>query len=179
MSTVRKYEPHYTVEDYQHWDGDWELWHGTAVSMSPSPFGKHANVLGKIVTALNVGVEAAVCHANVLVEIDWIVSKDTVLRPDAVVVCGDAPERHVESVPAIVVEVLSDSTRDRDLHWKREIYQEQKVPHYFILDPVAKQMQWLRLNESHQFESQPLQASIQLNLCDDCSITISTDRLFQ
>lgn len=25
MSTVPEYQPHYTVEDYQHWDGDWEI----------------------------------------------------------------------------------------------------------------------------------------------------------
>jgi len=179
MSTVRKYEPHYTVDDYQHWDGDWELWHGTAVSMSPSSFGNHGNILGRIATSLNIAIDAARCHVNVLIEIDWIVSHDTVLRPDAVVVCGDVPQRHVESVPAIVVEVLSDSTRDRDLHWKREIYQEQKVPHYFILDPVVKQMLWLRLNENHRFESRSVTSLIEVDICDTCSIQVSTDRLFQ
>jgi len=179
MSTVRKYEPHYTVEDYQHWDGDWELWHGTAVAMSPSPFGGHASIVAEIVYALMDAIKTAQCHANVLVEIDWIVSSDTVLRPDVVVVCGDVPQRHVESVPAIVVEVLSDSTRDRDLNWKREIYQDQKVPHYFILDPVAKQMQWLRLSENHQFESQQVSSAFPINICDNCSLQVSTDRLFQ
>jgi hypothetical protein len=25
MSTVPRYIPHYTVEDYRRWEGDWEL----------------------------------------------------------------------------------------------------------------------------------------------------------
>ena len=42
MSIAPKYQPHYTVDDYQHWEGDWELWNGVAVAMAPSPFGPHA-----------------------------------------------------------------------------------------------------------------------------------------
>jgi len=179
MSTARKYEPHYTVEDYQNWDGDWELWQGTAVSMSPSPFADHGKILGKMVTALNNGIEAAQGRATVLVEIDWIVAHDIILRPDAVVVCGDAPQRHIESVPSIVVEVLSDSTRSRDLNWKREMYQEKKVPHYLVLDPVEKKMQWLRLSEGGQFETQDVSPSISVDICDNCSLSVSTDKLFQ
>ena len=40
MRTASKYDPHYTVADYEQWSGDWELWKGTAVAMTPSPFGK-------------------------------------------------------------------------------------------------------------------------------------------
>ncbi len=52
MSSAKKYVPHYGLDDYQNWEGDWELWAGIPVSMSPSPFGRHSKVLGKIVTAL-------------------------------------------------------------------------------------------------------------------------------
>jgi Uma2 family endonuclease len=96
--------------------------------MVPSPFGRHGKILGNIVTALNNAIKQAKgqqanCTATVLVEVDWIISQDTVLRPDLVVVCGTEPERHLEAAPAVVVEVLSLGTRDRDLPWKREIYQ--------------------------------------------------------
>ena len=33
------YKPRYTVDDYESWAGDWELWQGTAIAMTPSPFG--------------------------------------------------------------------------------------------------------------------------------------------
>ncbi len=43
------YLPHYTYDDYVQWDGDWELYEGFPVSMSPAPMINHqvisANVL--------------------------------------------------------------------------------------------------------------------------------------
>ncbi len=41
MSRALKYIPNYTLTDYRRWEGDWELWDGIPVSMSPSPFGTH------------------------------------------------------------------------------------------------------------------------------------------
>gem|GEM_PF-3546515 len=87
MSTAPQYTPHYTVDDYQLWEGDWELWNGVAVAMTPSPFGRHGTVLGRITTALTNAIDVAGCDANVIVEVDWIISTDTVVRPDLSVVC--------------------------------------------------------------------------------------------
>ena len=89
MSKVEKYQPHYTIDDYQHWEGDWELWNGVAVAMTPSPFGRHAGANVRIAAALDSAVEASGCRATVLAEIDWIISRDTILRPDVTVVCGE------------------------------------------------------------------------------------------
>ena len=41
--------PHYTFEDWLHWEGRWEIIHGLPYAMSPSPVPKHqvtANALG-------------------------------------------------------------------------------------------------------------------------------------
>ncbi|MBU6221676.1 MAG: hypothetical protein KGR24_02910, partial [Planctomycetes bacterium] len=43
-----------------------------------------------------------------VVEIDWIVTNDIVVRPDIVFVCGPAPRQHVEQPPAFVAEILKD-----------------------------------------------------------------------
>ncbi len=115
MSAAEKFQPNYTVDDYRQWQGDWELWQGIPVSMVPSPFGRHSSVTGKIVTSLNNAIAANGCSATTLVELDWIISAGTVVRPDVAVVCGGLPERHLEARPEIVVEVLSGTTRDRDL----------------------------------------------------------------
>ena len=56
MSSAAKYQPHYTVDDYQHWQGDWELWNGVAIAMGPSPFGRHAQLVGQLAKILGVGV---------------------------------------------------------------------------------------------------------------------------
>jgi len=47
MSVVYKYLPRYTVEDYQRWEGDWELIEGIPYSLA-SPTFKHQRIVGKI-----------------------------------------------------------------------------------------------------------------------------------
>ena len=123
MSTAYRYLPKYTVEDYQQWEGDWELWQGIPISMSPSPFGRHQECCANLLFELKSSVKATQCHATVLYEIDWIVSDDTVVRPDVLVLCGDAPSRHVEDPPAVVAEVLSSATQQRDRTAKFDLYQ--------------------------------------------------------
>jgi hypothetical protein len=97
-----------------------------AVAITPSPFGRHAQALTDAAAVFKHAVDAAArtagCRATVLTESDWIVAHDTVVRPDLVVVCGGVPERHVEAAPAIVVEILSPATRERDLTAKKELY---------------------------------------------------------
>lgn len=181
MSTVRRYQPHYTVEDYRHWEGRWELWGGFAVAMSPSPFGRHAKLLARTVAALQTGIDAAACEATVLVEIDWIVARDTVLRPDVIVVCGPEPARHVERVPALVVEVLSEATRDRDLEFKRELYREQGVSWYFVIDPDANRMQALALGEHRQYEDRLASLEgepLTVAMCGECAFRFDAAKLF-
>lgn len=122
MTAAQQFHPHYTVDDYQGWEGDWELWNGMAVSMSPSPFGKHQMVLVNLVAELRTALRAIDCNATVLCEIDWIISRDTVVRPDALVVCGSVPEGHVETIPKLVAEIFSPSTAERDRTHKRDLY---------------------------------------------------------
>lgn len=127
MIPVHKDIPHDTVADCQHREGGWELWQGRAVSLLPSPFGRHAKLLINLGSALKVAIRKDGCDATVLAGIDWIVSSDTVLRPDLTVVCGAEQERHVERPPAPVAEILSISTRTRGLEFKRMCYEKQGV----------------------------------------------------
>ena len=43
----------------------------------------------------------------------------------------------MEGPPALVVEILSPSTRDRDQTLKARRYAELGIPHYWIVDPDA------------------------------------------
>jgi Uma2 family endonuclease len=42
----------YTLEDWKQWDGRWELIHGMAYDMTPSPGTKHQEVSGRLAFAL-------------------------------------------------------------------------------------------------------------------------------
>lgn len=179
MSSAEKYTPHYTVDDYQLWEGDWELWDGTAVAMTPSPFGRHAQSMGNISTKLNLAIRSARGNATVMAEIDWTVSRDTVLRPDVTIVCGEPPERHVENPPALVVEILSASTRQRDLTFKKPIYRQQSVPWYRIIDPDQQTLEALRLDADGEYQPVAHGDTLNVDICGECSLAVDVGRMFR
>ncbi len=94
------------------------------------------------------------------------------LRPDALIVCGKEPDRHVHATPALVVEVLSESTRERDLTYKRKIYQEQAVPYYFILNPEKNELIALELNQAGEFVEMEQSQMLRFIICEDCELEI-------
>jgi Uma2 family endonuclease len=156
MSTARKYQPHYLVADYQQWEGRWELWYGTAVAMAPSPFGPHERAVSEIGFQIQASIKGQpACSAcRLYTGLDWIVQHDTVVRPDLMLVCGRQPELHLERAPTLVVEVLSESTADKDRTVKRELYESFGVEHYLLADPAAKSIQWLKLGPQNKFVDQ-------------------------
>ena len=59
------------------------------------------------------------------------------LQPDVLVVAegGDPRRRYETDPPLLVVEVLGDTGRTRDLVTKRRLYAELGVPTYWVVDP--------------------------------------------
>ncbi len=122
MPVADQYIPHYTVEDYRRWQGDWELLGGVPVAMSPSPDFVHQKVASRLHYQLMRSVEQ--CPSCIaLYEMDWIVSEDTVLRPDIILVCGEPEGDYITRAPKIVVEVVSRNTAYKDERVKFEIYE--------------------------------------------------------
>ena len=149
---VPDYIPRYTAEEYRLWQGDWELWDGIPVSMSPSPDAAHQRAAGRLFRWVSDALAKSDCkHCQVYYELDWIVDANTVLRPDLVVVCGAQPVKFVDRAPRLVVEVLSESTRDRDLVHKRAIYERSEVAYYLTVDPHSKWRQLLRLEDDGSY----------------------------
>ncbi len=179
MSSAPKYNPHYTIDDYQLWEGEWELWKGVAVAMTPSPFGRHGNLLARIASSLSNAIDDVDCNASVLVGIDWIVADDTIVRPDLSIVCGQPPARHIETPPALVVEILSASTRERDLTIKRELFAQESVGWYLIIDPDENALQALHLNNSRMYEHVACTDHLKITICDACLLNVPLDRLFR
>jgi Uma2 family endonuclease len=175
MSTVPRYIPHYTIEDYRRWEGDWELIDGVAISMTPSPFGPHERVVAELSRLFLNQIVKRNCECRVYTNLDWIVSDDTIVRPDLMVVCGEQPQRHLERSPVVTVEVLSLSTQGRDLTAKRTLYRENNVAHYLVVDPSDQSI--LLITENGE---QPVDMGQQLALTldDDCEIEMDCSRLF-
>jgi Uma2 family endonuclease len=54
--------------------------------------------------------------------------------------------------PALVVEILSDSTARRDLGAKRELYERAGIPEYWIVDPEDRTVRVIRAGEPEAVE---------------------------
>jgi len=144
-----EYREHYTKADYERWEGDWELIDGVAYAMAPSPLVTHQSVLLKIAAQLE--NEIAVCEkCLVLTETDYEVAEDTILRPDVLLICSEIGER-VDRTPELIFEVLSPSTARRDESVKFEIYRQEGVLYYILVDPRRRRAKVYRLGDSGQY----------------------------
>lgn len=172
------YKPKYKIEDYLGWEGEWELWDGIAVSMSPSPDFFHqsvgSNLLSQIFSQLSIESCPAECAA--IYECDWHVNDLTVVRPDVMIVCEKPEGRWVEKRPEFVAEILSPSTRHKDLTAKRELYAVNRVPFYLVVDPEEKSATLLKLDEEGTYRDLPPEEAFELH--PGCSLKLSVAPLF-
>jgi len=122
----------YTYDDYRQWEGEWELIDGVPVSMAPAPVKIHQRLSGEIFMALNETMQNNCIDCEVLYEVDWKVTEETVLRPDIILACDDEHEAYLTKAPKIIVEILSPSTAKKDETVKFDIYEAEGV-HYYIL----------------------------------------------
>ena len=172
MSLAYKYRPHYTVEDYLRWQGDWELIEGIPYAMaSPRPINQYLlNELGAFLRNVFLQEECSTC--KVYVELDWYVSFDTVIRPDLMVLCGEIPEK-VESPPQMVVEIVSPSSRQMDEGLKFELCEMQGVKYFVLVYPDEKMVKVFELVEGKYREK--LDEVFKL---DGCEVSVDFLELF-
>lgn len=94
------------------------------------------------------------------------------------VVCGEIPDRHLETPPALVVEILSESTRQGDCTYKRDLYESEGVAVYLIADPDARTLEVLVRSDAGKYEVVSSNGPVELRLCEDCEITLDFSSLF-
>ncbi len=143
---------YYTYEDYKLWEGDWELIYGQPVAMAPAPVIDHQLLIVSISTQFYYQLEECE-ECQVLVEEDWKISDDTVVRPDVAIVCGNKNDNYIAKAPEVVVEIVSPSTAKRDEKVKFEIYEKEKVQYYVIVYPEDKKAKIYKLQGS-RFEKE-------------------------
>lgn len=83
----------YTWQDYENWDGDWELIEGIPYSMSPSAIPKQELLVKNIQVAFDKALSKQACDRGEAVsELDWRVNRYTVVRPDVMILCEPSEE---------------------------------------------------------------------------------------
>jgi hypothetical protein len=80
--------PHYTYSDYLHWEGKWEVIEGIPYAMSPAPVPAHQRISSNL--SIEFGNPLKQCNkCNIYQPIDYLISEDTILQPDLLIVCGE------------------------------------------------------------------------------------------
>jgi Uma2 family endonuclease len=130
-----EYLPHYTYEDYIKFEGNWEIIYGVAYNMAPAPMKKHQYISNNIAWILKDKLrEFEDCEA--LLPVDYKIDDNTIVQPDNLVVCDEDMEgAYITKAPLIIFEILSKSTAQKDRYLKYELYEQEGVKYYCIVDP--------------------------------------------
>jgi Uma2 family endonuclease len=124
--------------------------------VTPSPAVRHQELVGRLYLALATFIEQHPEYGKVFVApVDTVFSRWDVVVPDLVFVSAaqldilTAP--NVQGAPALVIEVLSPGTKQRDLGIKKDLFERGGVLEYWIVDPVANSVAIYRRAEDRSF----------------------------
>jgi Uma2 family endonuclease len=152
MPSAYKLLPRYTYEDYCRWQGRWELIEGIAYDMSPMPRPEHQAIATNLAAEFRAALKVSDCTCKVYQPLDYKIADDTILNPDLLLVCKPIQKAFLDFAPELVVEILSPATALKDRHTKYEIYQDQKIQYYLIVDADIRDVEVYRLSESSVYE---------------------------
>lgn len=133
-----------TYADYAALPDDGLLYelHEGELSVTPAPGTRHQFVKANLFVVLYQHVKAGGLGVLLDAPTDCILSDTSIVQPDIVYVAardaGRVSERAIEGAPTLAVEVLSPSTQRIDRRRKLDLYARHGIPHYWIVDPVAR-----------------------------------------
>lgn len=178
MGLMKLEDVHYTYDDYKLWEGNWELFDGIAIAMSPAPMRKHQGLASEIIYNIRDQLEDC-SECEVLGEVDYKISNDTLLRPDIVLVCGETNDTYLTKAPEIIVEIISKSTAKRDEHYKFDIYQTEKVKYYIIIYPDELLAKVYKLDGKEYDKQGDFSKETYMFEDTTCAVNINFERVFR
>ena len=142
----------FTYQDYLNTPDDvrYQLIEGALVR-EPAPTVPHQRVLLKLALLITPFVEDNRLGEVLLAPTDVYLSDTNVVQPDLLFISAARAkiitERDIHGAPDLVVEVASPSTQRRDHGVKLDIYARYGVAEYWLVDPSAKTIETLRLED--------------------------------
>jgi Uma2 family endonuclease len=145
--------------------------------VSPAPVTRHQRAVGRLYSAL-----IAACPQTgmevFLAPLDWRPDNRTSLQPDLLVVRDeDVEPANIRKPLVLAVEVLSPSTRRKDLILKRSKYEDCGVASYWIVDPDEPSVLAHDLVDGHYIEVGRAAGSAQLRIERPFPVTIAPSAL--
>lgn len=181
MSNTVKILPYYTYSEYVKWEGRWELIDGMPYAMSPAPNPYHQYLANEIKYEFTKALKLIKCKkCKVYDFIDIKINEDTVVQPDALIVCKDIHKPYLDFPPALVVEVLSPATALKDLNNKFILYQSFGIKYYIVVDPETHKIDIYILSDELIYKLWKLNSlsDIPFNF-EDCQIGVDLEHIFE
>ncbi|MFH0908284.1 MAG: Uma2 family endonuclease [bacterium] len=120
----------------------WEIIHGEAYDMSPSPMRRHQRAVVELSRQIGNHFKGQKCEAYVA-PLDVKLDDVCVVQPDVFVVCDKriCHDTHINGAPDLIIEVLSPTSIHRDRFIKFGLYAQKGVSEYWIVDPDAQRVE--------------------------------------
>ena len=116
--------------------------HDGELSVTPAPGRTHQRLVLELGSLLNAHVKARSLGEIDIAPFDVILDDTSIVQPDVVYIARDrsgvVSERGVDGAPTLAIEIMSPSTVQIDRGTKLQLYARHRVPHYWIVDPVAR-----------------------------------------
>jgi Uma2 family endonuclease len=146
----------------------------------PSPNTYHQRISLRLAFALYEHVRQENLGEVFAAPYDILLSEVNVVQPDILFIskehAGIIGENNTTGAPDLVVEILSEGTKSKDLRIKRKVYGKYGVLEYWIVDPEAKAIEVLTRSKtgymsaglfpSTSILSSPLFPDLRLNLAE-------------
>ncbi len=186
------FKKQYTYADYLNWrvSERLELIKGWIYKMSPAPKTKHQESSGELFYAFKHFMKSTHKKCKIFdAPFDVRLKRnkdqndeiDTVVQPDICIVCDleKLDDAGCLGAPDLIVEVLSDSTAKKDYNEKFNIYEENKVKEYWIVNPATKTIEVFSLiDEKYEslglFSESEGQKEVAGNLFPEMKISLKT-----
>lgn len=124
--------------------------------VTPSPVLRHQELLGRLYLAIGRYLEERPDVGRAFLSpLDTVLSPWDVVEPDLIFVAADQldilTEPNIQGAPALVIEILSPSTRRRDHGVKRQLFDRGGVREYWVVDPTGRDVTVYRRADDGSF----------------------------
>jgi Uma2 family endonuclease len=126
--------------------------------VTPSPNMRHQVLVGRLYFEIELYLRQHPGGGQVfMAPLDVLFTRWDVVEPDLLFVASNQldvlTEKNVQGAPALVIEILSPSTRKTDEHVKRQLFDRGGVREYWVVDPELDVVQVFRRQDDGQFPS--------------------------
>jgi Uma2 family endonuclease len=110
--------------------------------VTAAPNLRHQELVGRLFLSIGTFVEDRPERGRAFLSpFDVVFSFHDIVEPDLIFVAPDQldilTDKNIQGTPALVVEILSPSTRKRDREIKRQLYDRAGVREYWLVDPES------------------------------------------